>query len=225
MGKHHARPHHMTACTTPAVLHVLHPPTILPDSASISASCSNSVLLPIPGSPPNNTKLPGTTPPPNTRATSPPVSPGSCSRPPCASGGCDCTSAKRWGVVVEGATHPPRVASVMGAADAMAWAVAPMPPLAVVDSNGMSGALSCMLWWWQVYWATCNNNSRQQRDSDANNTAYVSRPRQLGQMATQPTDSRPHSMHSNVSFFGALALEEVDAALLLLPVCISPNRE
>ena len=35
-----------------------------------SATCSNNVDLPIPGSPPMSTKLPGTIPPPNTRLNS-----------------------------------------------------------------------------------------------------------------------------------------------------------
>ena len=36
-----------------------------------SMVCSVSVLLPMPGSPPSNTMLPGTKPPPNTRSSSP----------------------------------------------------------------------------------------------------------------------------------------------------------
>jgi hypothetical protein len=41
-----------------------------PFAASRAASWSNSVDLPIPGSPPNNTIEPGTNPPPRTRSTS-----------------------------------------------------------------------------------------------------------------------------------------------------------
>ena len=45
--------------------------------ASCASSCSSSVLLPMPGSPPSNVTEPGTTPPPSTRSSSPmPVVPG-----------------------------------------------------------------------------------------------------------------------------------------------------
>ncbi len=49
------------------------------DSPGAPASnCNNNVLLPMPGSPPNNVTEPGTKPPPNTRSSSPmPVGTGS----------------------------------------------------------------------------------------------------------------------------------------------------
>lgn len=45
--------------------------TRTPRAARAEKACNNSVLLPIPGSPPTSTALPGTSPPPSVRSNSP----------------------------------------------------------------------------------------------------------------------------------------------------------
>ena len=61
-----ARPRTWEADSSPVMYRTSEPP-----AARRAASCSSSVLLPMPGSPPNSTIEPGTRPPPSTRSTSP----------------------------------------------------------------------------------------------------------------------------------------------------------